>query len=108
MGRRPDPGGPWTGWGARAILRPPMDANGPAGPVPTTRLAEAQTKLDRALARLEAALRARARRAGVADRELAAELEAARARCATLEDQARMVSQWLDATIERVRGLLER
>ncbi len=91
-----------------ATLRLPMDANGPAGPVPTTRLAEAQTKFDRALARLEAALRARAPRAGAADRELAAELEAARARCAALEDQARTASQWLDATIGRVRALLER
>ena len=73
-----------------------------------TRLSEAQAKLDHALARLEKASVEQARPSIAAESEIAAELEVARARCSTLEDQARIVSERLNATIGRVRALLDR
>ena len=65
-----------------------------------TRIDEAQEKLAKALARLEKAARGRP--------ALARELAEARARHDRLLGETRAVSERLDRTTERVRGLLGR
>ncbi len=65
-----------------------------------TRLDEAQEKLTTALARLEAAMRGRSSMAG--------ELAQTKARHDSLLREARAVSERLERTTERVRGLLGR
>ena len=71
------------------------------------RLQQARTRLENAVSRLEAVSRDRLETVGEADTELADELRTVRARCETLEQRSRDVSQRLDATIDRVRGLLD-
>ncbi len=72
-----------------------------------SRLSEAQDRLELALARLEQASSESATQAGETIDARSAEFEAVRARCDALEDNARMVSERLDAAIGRVRTLVE-
>ncbi len=69
------------------------------------RLEIAEGRLDRALARLEAA--ASRPRTDDMPSELEQELAATRARCQTLESRTQEVSMRLDATIERIYAILE-
>lgn len=67
-------------------------------------------RTDRAIERLGAAidrLEAAAARVGAGDLLLAGELRDARDQYAALEDTTRVVSQRLDAAIDRLRTLLE-
>ncbi len=78
-----------------------------------TRLDEAQEKLARALTRLETASRDRPSIAGAASAAakaaaLEGELAEAKSRYDRLHGEAFAVSERLDRTIERVRGLLAR
>ena len=72
-----------------------------------SRLSEAQDRLEKALARLEQASGERVEESDRSDATHSAEFEIVRARCAALEDKARIVSERLDAAIGRVRTLLE-
>jgi len=69
------------------------------------RLEIAEGRLDRALARLEAA--AARPRTDTAPHELEQDLATARARCRTLESTTQEVSSRLDATIDRIYQILE-
>ena len=72
------------------------------------RLEEVKGRLDRALARLEAAAQRPAREvAPGSNSDTEAALAASRAQCATLEAQSRDVSDRLDAAIERLRAVLK-
>ena len=72
-----------------------------------TRLDEAQERLARAIIKLEKASRTRPSSAGAAHAQAdAGELAEAKARYDRLRGQARAVSERLDQTIARVRGLL--
>ena len=75
-----------------------------------TRLDEAQEKLARALTKLEKASRERQSSTGAATNAAAleSELAEARGRYDRLQGEARGVSDRLDQTIARVRGLLSR
>jgi len=72
-----------------------------------TRLENARQRLDQALARLEAALQDFDGPAGNGHDELVAELAAMRDRYARLEARTQSASDSLDATITRVRGMIE-
>lgn len=72
-----------------------------------TRLERARQRLDQALVRLEAALQDHDNPAGNGHEELVAELAAMRARYTQLEERAQSASDSLDATISRVRGMVE-
>ena len=67
------------------------------------RVLEAQERLQKAVARLEAAAR---ENAGKGTGEIAAELREVRSRCDTLEQNVRAVSGRLDAAIHRVKSIL--
>ena len=69
------------------------------------RLEIAEGRLDRALARLEAA--AARPRIDITPSELERELAASQARCNTLESTTQEVSTRLDATIARIYAILE-
>ncbi len=68
-----------------------------------TLVERAQTQLDEAVARLEAALEARADGS-----RLAQELAAVRSRNAALREVTEGVSERLDGAIDRIRAVLER
>ncbi|MFO1060484.1 MAG: hypothetical protein U1E53_26370 [Dongiaceae bacterium] len=68
---------------------------------------DALTRLEAVLTRLEGAVATRGSSASVEQERLTAELDAARAGRAALEDEARSVSSRLDSVIGRLRGLLE-
>jgi hypothetical protein len=76
-------------------------------------LEQASERFNKALARLEAAARAYAARAGDAkmheklNEGLTEALQATQAEYASLRDVTRTVSRRLDETIDRVRGMLE-
>lgn len=72
-----------------------------------TRLQKARERLESAVARLEEASQNLPEPAGEADSELAEELRVVRARCEDLEQRSRDVSEKLDTTIDRVKGLLD-
>lgn len=79
-----------------------------------TRLEQASERFEKALARLEAAARAYAGRAGDArmherlNEGLTEALKATQAEYAALRDVTQTVSKRLDATIDRLRNVLER
>ena len=73
-----------------------------------SKLDEAQQRLQRAVSELEEAARARAADSAPATTvEDAAALEAANRRAAALESRSAAVSERLDATIGRLRQILE-
>ena len=72
-----------------------------------TRLQQARERLENAVARLEEISRHRLEAADNGDSELAEELRVVRARCETLEQRSREVSEKIDSTIDRVKGLLD-
>ena len=69
-----------------------------------SRLEDAQRRLEKALARLDAATERR--RNGAPVSELRRELDATRERCATLEARERELARRLDSTIGRLRAIL--
>ena len=71
------------------------------------RLEEAQGRLDRALARLEAVSQQPLATAEPGSSGNDADLAAARSQCATLEATAREVSDRLDVAIERLHTILK-
>ncbi|MDA1325148.1 MAG: hypothetical protein O3C34_10400 [Proteobacteria bacterium] len=72
------------------------------------RLEEAKGRLDRALARLEAAAQRPVREADHgSNSDAEAALAASRAKCTILETQSREVSERLDAAIERLQAVLK-
>lgn len=69
-----------------------------------SRLERARERLDKAVARVEAALETRARNGGDG---VSKELEAVRAKNAALKESYRAVSERLEGTIDRLKTILE-
>ncbi len=67
----------------------------------------AQERLEKALARLEAAVGTNLPKAGEADTKLVEELQSARQELARYKDQNQAVSDRLDAAIDRMRVALD-
>ena len=72
-----------------------------------SKLDEAQQRLQRAVADLEAAARARPQAAAGGDGAVAHELETARRHAEELENRAAVVSERLDETIGRIKQILD-
>ncbi len=71
-------------------------------------LEAAKMRLEKAVARLETAVKARAKSDGGENRRLAKALENSQAECAELHEVNQTVSDRLDAAIGRLKAVLER